>query len=178
MHRRKLFDLLEKYKPNDADEIYNKQQAMSFLTKYQDCFRRELEIGHFTGSCWLLNCNRTKFLLTKHKKLGLWLQLGGHADGDSDILNVALKEAREESGLGNIEAVSLEIFDIGYHFIPKYNETPSHYHYDIRFLAQAKNSDDEIRISNESDDLRWFEIPPTSNVGVNRMFKKWKALSN
>ncbi|MDR2402381.1 MAG: hypothetical protein LBD32_02895 [Cytophagales bacterium] len=69
---------------------------LDFLNEFENCFARELAIGHFTGSCWLENYNGTKFLLTLHKKIGLWLQLGGHADEECDLAKVALKEAHEE----------------------------------------------------------------------------------
>jgi 8-oxo-dGTP pyrophosphatase MutT (NUDIX family) len=178
MHRTKLLNLLLTYIPTDEGEIYNKQQMLYGLNQYPDCFRRDCEIGHFTASCWLENYDGTQFLLTKHKKLGDWLQLGGHTDGDPDLLKVSLKEAHEESGLQNIKIVARDIFDIGYHLIPKYQNTPQHYHYDVVFLLRASKRDEAIQISNESEDLRWFSFPPTDNVGVNRMFKKWVNLRN
>jgi 8-oxo-dGTP pyrophosphatase MutT (NUDIX family) len=105
-------------------------------------------------------------------------QLGGHADGDNDLARVALKEAHEESGLRNIELMSEEIFDIGVHFIAEYRGVPEHYHYDVRFLMKTKDRDNDICISEESCDLRWFDGVPVSpmdiSVDIPRMFKKWK----
>jgi 8-oxo-dGTP pyrophosphatase MutT (NUDIX family) len=86
---------------------------LQFLDAHEDCFERSRLVGHFCGSCWLENCDGTKFLLTLHGKHKRWTPLGGHADGDSDILRVAMREAREESGLEHIDLVSDEIFDIG-----------------------------------------------------------------
>ena len=110
------------------------EKVSEFVKDHEDCFERSRLSGHVTGSCWLENYDGTKFLLTKHKKLKSWLQLGGHADGDSDIIRVSLKEAHEESGLKNIELISADIFDLGVHLIPKCKNIPQHYHYDIRFL--------------------------------------------
>lgn len=178
MHRNKLREMLAKYDidPKYLEEAEYKSQILNFLNSNENCFERSLSCGHFTGSCWLVNPENTKFLLTLHKKIGLWLQLGGHADGDSDLAHVAHREAYEESGLDHIDLVSADIFDIGVHLIESYKGVPAHCHYDVRFLLQA--SDENIKISDESDDLHWFETPPDGNFGdgVVRMYKKWKAL--
>ena len=175
MHRNKLRNLLEKYKSEYPEEIDYKFRMLDFLNTHEDCFERSLAEGHFTGSCWLVNSDGAKFLLTLHKKIGLWLQLGGHADGDNDLAKVALREAHEESGLKEIELVSEDIFDIDIHlFSSLKKEVPDHYHYDVRFLLRAK--EDSIQISDESDDLRWFTTPPKENLGtgVVRMMEKWR----
>lgn len=179
MHRRNLREKLEKYFPTDPHEIASKTQMLDFLKKFENCFDRSLSIGHFTGSCWLENYDGSKFILTLHKKIGRWLQLGGHADGDSDLARVSLREAHEESGLQHIELVSDDIFDIDIHLIAAYKNIPAHYHFDVRFLMRASNKSEEIKISNESDDLKWFSEPPNvPNLGrdIKRMFEKWKSL--
>lgn len=177
MHRNNLRKMLEKYAPTDTDEIAYKSQMLDFLDAHEDCFERSLSAGHFTGSCWLVNPDNTKFLLTLHKKIGLWLQLGSHADGDSDLARVALREAYEESGLEHIELVSADIFDLDIHlFSSRKKEVPDHCHFDVRFLLCA--SDENIKISDESDDLRWFSTPPSENLGggIVRMYNKWESL--
>ena len=83
------------------------------------------------------------------------MQLGGHCDGQSDVLEVAKKEAFEESGIQNIQAKNNEIFDIDIHFIPANKMEDSHFHYDIRYHLETKASN--ITISNESNDLKWFK---------------------
>ena len=178
MRRELLRQQLENYHPTDGHEIASKARMLDFLNTYENCFDRELSCGHFTGSCWIENHDGTKFLLTLHKKIGLWLQLGGHADGCEDLQQVALKEAREESGLQNFELISNDIFDVDIHMIEPYRGVPAHYHYDVRFLFRAIDDDDAIKISEESNDLKWFSELPTelSNLGKDapRMFKKWK----
>ena len=74
-----------------------------------DAFKRERKKGHFTASAWIVNKRRTHTLLTLHRKLQRWLQLGGHADGDENLVEVALKEAKEESGLQSIQLVDKSI---------------------------------------------------------------------
>jgi hypothetical protein len=180
MHRKNLKKKLERYNPIDETEKADKIKMLEFLNSHENCFERSLSVGHFTGSCWLVNRDSTKFLLTLHKKIGRWLQLGGHADGDCDLARVSLKEANEESGLRNIELLSNEIFDIGIHMIAEYNGISVHYHHDVRFLMKTTDKDDDIQISNESNDLKWFEevssLPPNSGVNISRMFEKWKKI--
>lgn len=178
MHRQNLREKLEKYSPTDPHEIATKTQMLDFLEEFENCFDRSLSIGHFTGSCWLENYDGSKFILTLHKKIGLWLQLGGHADGNSDLARVSLREAYEESGLQHIELISNDIFDIDIHLVAAYRNIPAHYHYDVRFIARASDPDEKILISDESDDLKWFSEPPdVPNLGrdIKRMFEKWKS---
>ncbi|MDR1334403.1 MAG: NUDIX hydrolase [Holosporaceae bacterium] len=174
MHRKNLREKLERYNPTDLVEIADRVKMLEFLDSHEDCFERSLSVGHFTGSCWLENHDGTKFLMTLHKKMGIWLQLGGHADGDSNLARVSLKEAHEESGLQNIELLSDEIFDIGVHPIPEHKGIPAHYHYDVRFLMKAINKSEDIQISDESDDLKWFDEVLINSSDLNRMFEKWK----
>jgi hypothetical protein len=182
VHRENLRNKLERYNSIDEQEIVDKAKMLKFLKSYKDCFERSLSVGHFTGSCWIVSYDGTKFLLTLHKKIGRWLQLGGHADGDSDLTQVSLKEAHEESGLEHIELLSEEIFDIGIHLIPEYLGIPAHYHYDVRFLLRASDPREHIQISDESDDLRWFEkvsdLPQDSGINISRMFEKGKKYCN
>ncbi len=131
--------------------------TIRFVQEHEDCFLRSCVPGHLTGSAWILSPDRTRTLLTHHHKLDKWLQLGGHADGDTDLLAVALKEAREESGLNNVHAVSAEIFDVDRHWIPARKSDPGHYHYDLRFMIEADPAEPLV-ISSESKDLAWVEV--------------------
>lgn len=179
VHRKNLIEKLQKYQTSDEIEELDRIKILKFIESHEDCFERSQTSGHITGSCWLEDYEGTKFLLTKHKKLGFWLQLGGHADGDSDIIRVSLKEAHEESGLKNIELVSADIFDLGAHLVPSYQNIPAHYHYDIRFLLRASNLNEKISMSDESTDLDWFsnipkDNPEKANRDMFRMMRKWK----
>ena len=131
---------------------------LQFICSTPDCFERSHAAGHITGSAWLVSPDGEKVLLTLHHKLQRWMQPGGHADGDSNPLRVALREAEEESGIIGISAISEEIFDIDIHLIParpSSGET-EHYHYDIRYLLKAPHS--KYAISSESDDLAWWSF--------------------
>ena len=115
-------------------------------------------------------------LLTHHRKLGRWLQLGGHADGDADLAQVALREAEEESGLVDL-VVHADIFDIDRHAIPARGSEPEHWHYDVRFVVRAAGSED-FAISEESLALAWKPVAeiaadPASDESLRRMATKW-----
>lgn len=166
-----LFDTyLERY-PNEADTVLRIRQ---FVDRHPDCFRRELQEGHVTGSAWVVDRNKSRTLLTHHKKLGIWVQLGGHADGDTDIGAVALREATEESGIDDLILLSPEIFDIDIHLIPARGDEPEHFHYDCRFLIQADNED--YVVSDESHDLAWIALAQitdyTTEASILRMVGK------
>ncbi|HEY4583169.1 MAG TPA: NUDIX hydrolase [Lysobacter sp.] len=139
-------------------------------------FTRGRLAGHFTGSAWLVDRSGSRVLLTHHRKLGRWLQLGGHADGDSDLGRVALKEAEEESGL---DGLTLEpgLFDLDRHWIPARGDVPAHWHYDVRFVVRA-GANEAFVVGEESLDLAWRDVrgllaDPSSDESVRRMSEKW-----
>lgn len=157
MHRKILLDLLEKHSPIDANELKMTNETIEFVKINEDCFKRELLIGHVTGSAWIVNDARTHVLLMHHRKLNQWFQPGGHCDGDSDVLNVALKEANEETGLENLKVVTGEIYDVDVHQIPERKGIPAHYHYDVRFLIEA-DMNEPLVVTEESNDLAWVSL--------------------
>jgi len=144
-------------KPLDAHEAAMAADMIRFVETHADCAERSLTIGHLTGSAWIVDRERKRTLLTHHRKLGRWLQLGGHADGDLNLLAVARREAEEESGLTRLHVVSEAVFDIDRHLIPERKTEPDHWHYDIRFVIEA-DPDEALLISDESHDLAWIEI--------------------
>ena len=156
MHRAPLLGLLDEYLDRHADEKRTVDLFRRFIQHNRDCFERHLAVGHLTGSAWILDRSRKRALLTHHRKLGCWVQLGGHADGDSDILRVAAREAREESGLA-VEPLAETIFDLDVHEIPARGGVPLHLHYDLRFLMCAVGSE-AFSISPESHELAWVPL--------------------
>jgi 8-oxo-dGTP pyrophosphatase MutT (NUDIX family) len=111
--------------------------------------------GHITASAFVLSPDGGSVLLTHHRKLDIWIQLGGHCDGVADARFCALKEAYEESGLARINLLGDQILDVDIHQIPEGKE-PAHLHYDIRFLMQSEAG--EIAESEESHDLAWVPL--------------------
>ena len=126
--RDQLLKLLRRYSPPTIDRASELERIISFVEKEPACADRSHQFGHLTGSAWIVNKTRTKALLMHHRKLNRWMQPGGHADGELDLLAVALREAREESGLSSIEPVSGEVFDVDIHEIPPFKDIPAHYH--------------------------------------------------
>ena len=143
-----------------------------------DPFTRERLSGHYTASSWLVDGAGARVLLTHHRKLDRWLQLGGHADGDRNLARVALHEAEEESGLSGLR-VEPAIFDLDRHWIPERKDVPGHWHYDVRFVVHA-GGDEGYVVSDESHDLAWRDIPaiaadPNADESMRRMARKWLA---
>lgn len=163
MHRLPLLTKLREYRPYDQHERDMYETLVRFVETEYNCFDRALQIGHVTGSAWIVDHTGTQALLTHHFKLDRWLQLGGHADSDPDILRVALREAREESGLEYIRPLSEAIFDVDVHPIPARGNEPRHLHYDVRFLLEA-GADAPLAISSESKDLAWVPLTDIARV--------------
>lgn len=157
-------------------EIEYKKEMINFIIHNNNCFERLNLAGHMTASGWLMNQEGDEVLLMHHKKLNEWFQFGGHADGDSDLFKVAIKETQEESGIVNIMPVMSDIFDIDIHVIPEYQGIPAHLHYDIRFLLQIQNNDKEQK-NEESYELAWFTKDinnfPNKKPSMMRLFEKW-----
>ncbi|HHJ81032.1 MAG TPA: NUDIX domain-containing protein, partial [Candidatus Tenderia electrophaga] len=136
-----------------------------------------LSIGHITGSAWIIDQDRSHVLLTHHRKLDAWFQLGGHSDGDADTLAVALREGQEESGLNKLTPISEAIFDVDVHLIPARKNEPDHYHYDIRFLLEADRHA-ALTISSESNDLAWVTLDEALNLSQDESIQRMVAKSH
>lgn len=176
MHRKPLIELLEAYAERHPEERATSERFVDFVRRHPRCFERDLWAGHVTGSAWLLDGTGGRVLLTHHRKLGRWMQLGGHSDGVPDPLEVALQEAREESGL-DVVPVSTHVFDLDIHGIPARRQDPAHWHFDVRFALQVVGSE-TFRVSDESLDLAWVSIDQletyTDEESVLRMARKWR----
>tara|TARA_B100000678_G_scaffold1792_1_gene1542 strand:- start:201 stop:755 length:555 start_codon:yes stop_codon:yes gene_type:complete len=149
---------------------------LKFLDEETGYFLRNSYNGHFTGSAWIVSPDRSNILMTHHKKLGKWLQLGGHADGENDLLTVALREAKEESGIQQFRVLSEEIFDLDILEVPQINSELRHLHYDVRFLLEADPGGEAVITSDESHDVSWIQIADVAKlnaeVSIQRMINK------
>ncbi|GAB3936262.1 NUDIX hydrolase [Larkinella terrae] len=179
MHRQPLISLLLNHHPADEEERQMLEQTIQFVNHHPDCFERSLLIGHVTGSAWIVSPDRQKVVLLHHYKLDRWLQPGGHADGNPDILAVALREAEEETGLQGIKPVSKKIFDVDVHTIPARGTEPEHQHYDIRFLFEADSHQPFIQ-SPETNEVRWVDFDEIEKIvsekSIIRMANKKKMI--
>ena len=154
--------------------------AFKELLNHPRAFHRDHLPGHITGSAWIVNHDFSKALLIEHAKLKRWLQPGGHADGEVDVVNVALREAHEETGVKNLMLLSDTIFDLDIHPIPEREDFAAHDHYDVRYLFQA-NENEVLSISDESTGLRWVsftEMKELTNNNSSMMRMVEKTITN
>jgi 8-oxo-dGTP pyrophosphatase MutT (NUDIX family) len=174
---RSVIERLAAYRLNHPRESATVDRFRDFVASEPHCFRRDCWNGHVTGSAWVVNAAGTHVLLTHHRKLNRWLQLGGHSDGDPDPLRVACREAEEESTL-NVVPVDVELFDIDIHLIPARGADPDHFHFDARFAVRVVGSE-IFRVTDESHALRWVRIEDletlTTEPSMLRMAAKWLA---
>lgn len=183
MHRRELLNLLAQHRTRFMEESAYVKRAIEFVANHRDCFHRELLPAHVTGSAWVVNPDRDHVLMLHHRKHDQWFQPGGHADGDADILRVALRETAEESGVdeSHICLLNSDIFDVDIHSIPASVHGPRHEHIDIRFLVEI---DDSIPIpgNHESNDITWVplaHIPRyNNNRSTYRMLEKTRGMQH
>ena len=160
MKRADLVELLERYAERHPAERATADRIRALVAGEPRCFERDCFPGHVTASAWIVSRESRAVLLTHHRKLDRWLQLGGHTDGDSDVLASALREAREESGLADFEPIpaggGAVILDVDVHEIPARPGEPAHQHHDVRFLLEASERAPLARQRSESKALRWF----------------------
>ena len=177
--RSQLADYAKRYPEHAAlaDEF------STLLGDPENPFLRSRLAGHFTGSAWLVSADGERILLTHHRKLDRWLQLGGHADGERDLAKVALTEAEEESGLGGLVLEDGVLFDIDKHWIPERRDVPGHWHYDARYVVRALGSEAFV-VSEESLALAWRTVAevaaeaiatPDGDPSLPRMARRWLA---
>ncbi|WP_101926694.1 MULTISPECIES: NUDIX hydrolase [Luteimonas] len=150
----------------------------ALLGDAEDPFLRTRLAGHFTASALVISGDGQRTLLTHHRKLGLWLQPGGHADGDRDLARVALRETEEETGLREVH-VAPTVFDLDRHWIPEHKGVPAHWHYDVRYVVHA-GEDETFVVSEESHALAWRSLAEIVDgegydASLRRMARKWRA---
>ncbi len=151
-----------------------------FVRAHPDSLHRSQVLGHLTGSAWIVDPNRTRTLLTHHRKLDKWLQPGGHADGDPDLAAVAMREAREETGVIGLRLASDRIYDADRHWIPTRGDIAGHWHLDIRFMIEADPSVPFI-VTDESHDLAWVALGEVARLNpeesMARLVRKTSAFA-
>ena len=177
--REALLAELARYVCADAREHEMLAATARFISEHEACFERTLQVGHVTASAWVVDYACSQVLLTHHRKLGKWLQLGGHADGNSDARAVAMREAREESGLSSLRFARRDIYDIDVHEIPARADEPAHLHHDLRFAFFADSGEAPV-VSGESHDVRWVALEAvealTIDASVRRLLAKTPRL--
>lgn len=179
-----MIELLDRYAAFWPGEREIAERFREFVAAHPDCLWRHGLPGHVTASAWLLSADGGQALLTHHRKLGRWLQLGGHVDGDPQLERACLREAREESGIAALALVpfggdAVVPLDLDVHPIPARGAEPAHAHWDVRFLLRATR-DEPLVCSDESHALRWFAPAElrqvTAEASVLRLADKAEAV--
>jgi 8-oxo-dGTP pyrophosphatase MutT (NUDIX family) len=172
--RARLVDELDAYMPGTPHEQAMRAQLRAFVASETACFERTCAAGHVTGSAWIVDRAGQFALLTHHRKLGRWLQPGGHADGDSDVRAVALREALEESGLRSLAPAAMDIFDLDVHAIPARGSEPAHLHYDVRFAFFGDPREAPVA-SAESHAVAWVPLADVERFGIDDSVRRLVA---
>lgn len=151
-----LFD----YQPYNEQEERDKEIMLSLLATEEDIFTRENQTSHFTASAWLLNKTHDKVLMIYHNIYNSWAWTGGHADGDENLLAVAIREAIEETGVTEVRPVSEDIFSLEILTVDGHEKrgayVPSHLHLNVTYLLEA-DEEEVLRVkSDENSGVKWF----------------------
>lgn len=153
---------LEDYVPFNEQESCDRQVILRCLRSQPHVFERQNELAHFTASAWIVNRDRTKVLMAYHNIMQSWAWLGGHADGETDLLKVAMREACEESGLGQVRPVdgqiySLEVLTVDGH-VKHGAYVNSHLHLNVTYLLEADEQEELTIKADENSGVRWFAL--------------------
>ncbi|RUL52026.1 NUDIX hydrolase [Lysinibacillus antri] len=151
---------IEQYQPDNAQEIKDQELILKYMDLFDNLLTRENEFAHFTASAWVVNQNRTKVLMAYHNIYQSWSWVGGHADGNANLLEVALKETQEETGLQKIKPVSDEMYSIEILGVAahekKGNHIATHVHLNVTYLIEADENELLQIKPDENSDIGWF----------------------
>lgn len=172
---------IENYFPYNEQEAKDKERILAFIRENGNAFRRENATAHMTASSWIVNPKRDKVLMVYHKIYDSWSWTGGHADGDENLLNVAVREAMEETGLKKVRPVSediysVEILTVDGH-VKKGEYVSSHLHMNVTYLLEADEDEELTVCEDENSGVRWFELDEALKAStepwfVERIYKK------
>lgn len=173
---------LRGFTPADANEAGFVARMLELARREAACERSHFEPGHFTASAFVLSPDHRDVVLIHHKKLGIWVQPGGHVEAtDTDLRSAARREVLEEVGLGDLTPIAhgaSPLFDVDIHLIPARKVDPAHEHFDVRFAFVAPTR--TLVHSEEVADLRWVPLTEVHTLAtdesVMRAVKKLRAL--
>lgn len=146
-----------------------RRDVLAFVDEHPDALHRSCEPGHLTGSAFVYDPGRDRFLLLHHTKLRKWLQPGGHADGDANLAAVAWREATEETGTDGL-VVAVPPIDIDIHLVDPPKEAP-HLHHDVRYLVLAP-AGTHAQGNHESTALRWCRFEDLDELGCDESVRR------
>lgn len=160
--RQELVNQIENYKSFNEQEEMDRQLILNWIKNNDNAFSRENTVAHMTASAWVVNKDRSQVLMVYHNIYNSWSWLGGHADGETDLLQVAIREVKEEAGISNVWPVSEEIFSLesltvdGH--VKKGRYVSSHLHLNVTYLLEA-DSEEAVSIkTDENSGVAWFSL--------------------
>ena len=143
---------------------------LQFMKNNVNYLERENQIGHFTASMWTVNKERTKTLMVYHNLYDSWSWIGGHADGMENLIEVALKELREETGIKTVRLVTEDIFSLETLSVNGHMRkgvwVPSHLHFNLTFLAEAEETEELAVKEDENSAVQWWTFEEALKVST------------
>ena len=162
MTREKLLNQIAAYIPYNEQEAADRELILHWIQDHDDAFTRQNKVAHITASAWVVNRDRRKVLLVYHNIYNSWSWLGGHADGDRDLLAVSMREVREESGLTAVRPVSPHIYSLEILTVDGHEKrgayVSSHLHLNVTYLLEADPAAPVRRKPDENSAVAWFGL--------------------
>lgn len=169
-------DQIKKYVPYNEQERRDKAEIIKILEGQHDIFSRKNVTAHVTSSAWVTNAERNKVLMAYHNIYDSWSWLGGHADGEENLLAVAMKEVREESGLKDIRPILEDIFSIELLAVNGHEKrgqyVPSHLHLNVTYLIEAKEEEGLKMKPDENSGVAWFGLDEAVAASTELWFRE------
>ena len=176
-----IYEQIKAYRPWNEQERQDQAVILAFLDKNPDAFYRTNLLAHMTASAWVVNPQRSKVLMVYHRLYDSWSWAGGHADGEEDLLAVALREVREETGVQRLRPVTEEIYSLEVLTVDGHEKhgryVPSHLHLNVTYLLEAEE-DQPLRVCEaENSGVAWFSLADALSAStepwfVERIYKK------
>ena len=176
-----IYKQIKAYRPWNEQERQDQVLILDFLRKNSDAFYRTNLLAHMTASAWVVNPQRSKVLMVYHRLYDSWSWAGGHADGEEDLLAVALREVREETGVQRLRPVTEEIYSLEVLTVDGHEKhgryVPSHLHLNVTYLLEAEE-DQPLRVCEaENSGVAWFSLADALSAStepwfVERIYKK------
>ena len=176
-----LREQIENYKSYNKQEENDKKIMLKYIDTFDDVLTRNNEFGHFTASAWVVNKKRTKVLMIYHNIYKSWAWTGGHADGENNLLETAIRELKEETGVKNVNVLdnnifSLEIICVNGH-VKRGKYVSSHVHLNLTYLFEV-DENEILRIKlDENSGVKWINIEDVEKVSnekwmIENVYKK------
>lgn len=176
-----IYEQIKAYRPWNEQERQDQAVILAFLERNPDAFYRTNLLAHMTASAWVVNPQRSKVLMVYHRLYDSWSWTGGHADGEEDLLAVALREVREETGVQRLRPVTEEIYSLEVLTVDGHEKhgryVPSHLHLNVTYLLEAEE-DQPLRVCEaENSGVAWFSLADALSAStepwfVERIYKK------